>query len=277
MWRDPWIPSSSDLKVITPRGHSILTRVCELIDPVTSEWDEHLLQSIFYPVDVRRILQIPIQAFDDFIAWQPNRTGIFSVKTTYHLQWMHTYRVQANMIERPGGSTPLAVWNTLWKLQVPRRIQIFGWRILRGIVPLKAILMNRHVGSNGACPICHQGAEDVKHLLFQCVHAKDVWRRLGMLELIEDSTPVDRSGSVVFEHLLSLPDNQLLIHSRVNFKQALVVGAWYLWWIRRQITHDEPVPPSWRWPISILSIAANFQNTMTKSQEMPDQTQGTQN
>lgn len=67
MWRDPWIPSSSDLKVITRRGHSILTRVCELIDPVTSEWDEHLMQSIFYPVDVRRILQIPIQAFDDFI------------------------------------------------------------------------------------------------------------------------------------------------------------------------------------------------------------------
>ena len=109
---------------------------------------------------------------------------------------------------------------------------------------MKAILTNRHVGSNGACPICHQGVEDVRHLMFQCVHAKEVWRRLGMLELVEDSIPVDRSGSIILEHLLSLPDNLFLIHSRVNFKQALVVGTWYLWWIRRKITHDEPVSSS---------------------------------
>ena len=144
----------------------------------------------------------------------------------------------------------------------------FGWRVLRGIVPLKAILTNRHIGSNGACPICHQGAEDIRNILFLCVHAKEVWMRLGMLQLVEDAVPVDRSGSIIFEHLLTLPDDLLMVHSNVNFKQALMVGAWYLWWIRRRMTHDEPVPPSWRWPISILSIASNFQNSLTSSHVM---------
>ena len=91
-----------------------------------------------------------------------------------------------------------------------------------------------------------------------------------MSDLIDKSLPVDRSGSIIFEHLLSLPDDHLSIHPSVNFKQALAVGGWYLWWVRRQLTHNEPVPPSWRWPISILSIARNFQNASTKSYEMPE-------
>ena len=91
-----------------------------------------------------------------------------------------------------------------------------------------------------------------------------------MFQLVEDAVPVDRSSSIIFKHLLTLPDDLLMIHSNVNFKQALMVGAWYLWWIRRQMTHDEPVPPSWRWPISILSIASNFQNSLTSSHVMPE-------
>lgn len=72
----------------------MISRVVELIDPVTTQWDEELIRDIFYPVDAARILQIPInfQAFDDFIAWHPSRNGIFSVRTTYHEEWLHKYR-----------------------------------------------------------------------------------------------------------------------------------------------------------------------------------------
>ena len=74
IWRDPWIPASPDRKVITARGHTILSTVDELIDPNTNTWDEDLIRSIFNPVDTRRILQIPLSydTFDDFIAWHPD-------------------------------------------------------------------------------------------------------------------------------------------------------------------------------------------------------------
>ena len=54
-----------------------MTRVSELIDPITGTWDEELIRSIFIPVDVRRIMQIPInlQAFEGFIAWHPEPKG----------------------------------------------------------------------------------------------------------------------------------------------------------------------------------------------------------
>ena len=52
IWRDPWIPSSEDRKVITRRGQTVLSSVNDLIDPTSREWDEDLIKSIFNPVDV---------------------------------------------------------------------------------------------------------------------------------------------------------------------------------------------------------------------------------
>jgi hypothetical protein len=52
------------------------------------------------------------------------------------------------------------------------KLKIFGWRTLRGFLPCKSILANRHVIPDGGCPICHNGAEDIKHLVFTCDRAK---------------------------------------------------------------------------------------------------------
>jgi hypothetical protein len=35
IWKDPWIPSSPNMKVITLRGTTIYNRVADLIDLVT--------------------------------------------------------------------------------------------------------------------------------------------------------------------------------------------------------------------------------------------------
>lgn len=126
-------------------------------------------------------------------------------------------------------------------------------------MPLRAILTNRHIGSNGACPVCKQGAEDIRHLLFLCTSARDLWASLGLTQLINQALAVDRSGSAIFEFIFSLPDQQLAVHKELNFKQAIAVGGWYLWWLRRRVTHNESIPPMCRWPFSVLSVASNYQ------------------
>ena len=60
IWNDNWIPGSHNMKVLTPRGNVLVTTVAELINPVDGRWDVNLIQSIFWPVDVHRILQVPI-------------------------------------------------------------------------------------------------------------------------------------------------------------------------------------------------------------------------
>lgn len=122
IWNDPWIPSSPDRRVITPRGHILISRVVELIDPVTSQWDEQLIRDIFYHLDATRILQIPLhfQAFDDFIAWHLTKHGRFTVKSAYHEQWSHKYRGQYLTNSLSTSNMQAAIWKKLWELQVPR-------------------------------------------------------------------------------------------------------------------------------------------------------------
>jgi hypothetical protein len=93
IWRDPWIPSSPNRKVMTPRGDCIVRKVDELIDPVSGTWDQALLQDIFSPIDVSRIIQIPLNigAFEDFIAWHGTKSVVFSVRSAYHVERRHQF------------------------------------------------------------------------------------------------------------------------------------------------------------------------------------------
>lgn len=44
IWMDPWLPYGTSRRPITPRGHTVLRRVSELIDPATGDWDKELIE-----------------------------------------------------------------------------------------------------------------------------------------------------------------------------------------------------------------------------------------
>ena len=115
------------------------------------------MQSIFLGVDASRILQIPITSGrEDCVAWHYNRSGMFSVKSAYHGQWKRTFGARLNMAQGGSGSN-VQVWKNLWKLQVPGKLKIFGWRALQGLIPCRAILANKHIINEGGCPVCRNG------------------------------------------------------------------------------------------------------------------------
>lgn len=60
IWEDPWIPRGTARRPSSHQGQSILTRVSELIDPVSGTWDKELIEGCFHPDDVHEILRIPI-------------------------------------------------------------------------------------------------------------------------------------------------------------------------------------------------------------------------
>lgn len=47
IWDDPWIPAGVTRRPRTPKGTVLLTRVAELIDPYTGQWDSELVKEIF--------------------------------------------------------------------------------------------------------------------------------------------------------------------------------------------------------------------------------------
>jgi hypothetical protein len=123
------------------------------------------------PIDVIRILQIPlnIQGFEDFIAWNSTDHSRFTVRSAYHLPWRFRFGPRAGQLSLPGSSVNNPVWKSLWKIQLPSKIKKIAWRALHGIVPLKSIMVNRHVGTSGECPICHLADEDIMHLFLKCL------------------------------------------------------------------------------------------------------------
>jgi ribonuclease HI len=117
-------------------------------------------------------------------------------------------------------------------------------------------LANRHIPTPGGCPICNQGPEDIRHLLFQCQPAIELWSSLGLQLVIEEAASADMAGSAMLEHILRREDNSLPGFSDIGLKETVSVACWYLWWLRRRKTHNEQVPPIYRCKISILSITA---------------------
>lgn len=149
------------------------------------------------PIDVQSILQILLaQGREDVIAWHYNRSGMFSVRSSYHCQWT------AKFDDGASNAVDNGVWKRLWKLSIPGKIKIYGWRILNGLIPCKGILLNRHVVDSVECPLCQSGVEDIKHMMFTCNRAKAVWSSLGVWSQIERLTNGDRSGQQMTEEAI---------------------------------------------------------------------------
>jgi ribonuclease HI len=151
----------------------------------------------------------------------------------------------------------------MWKLRIPSKVKIFLWNALHGSVPLKSILVNRHIGDSGQCPICTVAAEDVHHLLFSCPVAEEIWKELRLDSIINEVVGEDRSGSVVLEILLRQPASSMPNMPQIRVQELIGVTCWYLWWLRRKRTHGEPVPQVKTCATSILGLTANFMKSYT--------------
>jgi hypothetical protein len=126
MWSDPWIPRQGSRIPITPRHQNLLTRVQELIDPITGDWDEVLVRNTFWDVDASEILKIPIRDdFDDYPAWHVDEKGLFSVKSAYHL-YMSIFCSEAN---GSGSDEEMRMWKQIWSLEVVPKVKHFVWRM----------------------------------------------------------------------------------------------------------------------------------------------------
>ena len=78
---------------MTPRKGQLLSRVVDLIDPVSNIWDEDLIRQTMWPIDAQRILSIPLSQHNmsDFIAWSYTKNGMFSVRSAYSVKLDHHY------------------------------------------------------------------------------------------------------------------------------------------------------------------------------------------
>lgn len=221
IWKDPWIPNSVSRKVISRRGDHLLSKVGDLINTATGSWDDQLITHTFCPVDVDRILAIPLPTVEmkDFVAWSLTKTNIFSVRTAYHAACNDQFRRRSHAQTKGHSGHVHPIRESIWSLKV----QNFVWKSLHGATPCRAVLVDRHIKVSTQCPLCAVGKEDLKHLLFERNSARVIWEKLDMAPYISDACATDRAGSTVLEFLLCSPQRQH--HQVQNFAELVAVAS----------------------------------------------------
>jgi hypothetical protein len=141
-----------------------------LIDPVTLQWDEQLVQNNFWDVDAKVILATPIrEEFEDYYAWQYDQKGQFSVKIRDGPQALSS-----------NDSDSVQFWRAIWKLPCLPKIQQFVWRLAHNSLPLMIRIKSRGMDCDTKCVCCRRLDEDGAHLFFKCKEIKREWERMEM-------------------------------------------------------------------------------------------------
>ena len=138
------------------------------------EWDADILNELCNDRDKELIYQVPIPLWSksDSWFWLPDAKGKFSVRSCYRL-----LKGESECQERQ-------MWTRLWSLKLPGKILFFLWRVVRGVLPTVEALRNKRVEIVAQCRWCHNYAEDVGHVLFQCCFAREIWENVGMQNLV---------------------------------------------------------------------------------------------
>lgn len=233
MWRDPWIPREHTRRPITAKDNSRLKWVSDLID-VNGGWDADKVSRVFWGIDAEAILKIslPSREEEDFLAWNPDRYGQFSVRSAYHLA------VSLAGMEESSSSSDIILknaWNNLWKCNVPQKVKIFAWKaVTNGLVTMEN-KKKRNLEANDMCIICNREKEDTGHALCRCPQANLLLLSMHKAGNISfDCSSIRGGPSWLLDHLGRIPE-----HERAMFLMIL----WRNWHVRNEVIHDKPAPP----------------------------------
>ena len=83
------------------------------------------------------------------------------------------------------------------------------------------------------------GPNTTRHLLFECKADVEVWKLLGIDEIIKKALLVDKAGEVNLEHLLCVPEQDVQVLGLPKLKKTVAMAAGYLWYECRKLTHGE--------------------------------------
>jgi hypothetical protein len=145
IWRDNWLPRGN-LKSMGNASKRRIRWVSDLIDPSTKTWKEELVREIFYPPDAETVLQLKIPSVDgeDILAWHPERSGLFTVRSAYRLALELKMKDNtSSMSDKPAGDRDL--WNMVWKANVPPKVRVFGWKLATNTLGVQALRCSRNM------------------------------------------------------------------------------------------------------------------------------------
>ncbi|XP_035546588.1 uncharacterized protein LOC118348634 [Juglans regia] len=242
IWGNKWLSTPSSFSIQSPVSSlDKEARVCELMQG-RGEWNTLLIRNIFNKEEADQICSIPVSSMEveDRLVWGPSKKGIFSVRSAYHLEME---RKQAIRGENSRHEERVKGWDSIWELDVPRKVKLFLWKATNDFLATKKNLFLKKITGNPLCPICKLDEETIMHVVWQCPAAGDVW---------SESSSIMQKMKREEHDLLALWEKLTLKLSELELEEVAVVMRGL--WVRRNESIFEDIFKS---PSQVISIAQN--------------------
>ncbi|GJX62303.1 RNA-directed DNA polymerase, eukaryota [Tanacetum coccineum] len=103
-----------------------------------------------------------INEVEDTCLWSLGIDGTFSVKDA---RCIIDSKILSSLVP-----------STVWDKNIPRKVNIFIWRLILDRLPHKLNLSSRGIDIQAiSCPSCNGNVESSNHIFFECNIAKDIW------------------------------------------------------------------------------------------------------
>jgi hypothetical protein len=123
--------------------------------------------------------------------------------------------VDVSHLRRPG------FWSVIWRLKVPPKVKNLIWRMCRGCLPTRVRLQDKGVQCPTSCVSCGGLHEDLSHICFECPFTVQVWRKIGLWNVVHEVF-LEKNSAVdaIFE---------LLHQFSQELGQRFAAVLWSLW------------------------------------------------
>ena len=120
--------------------------VSELIDTTSNTWKLEVVRKLYqYPLG-EVILKIPLPKTgegQDKILWSCSNSGDYQVKKAY--EHLHQEFMETNQHQNRNSDIPKEIWNLVWKVKLPIKINTFIWKLLHESIPINLKLIERGI------------------------------------------------------------------------------------------------------------------------------------
>jgi hypothetical protein len=228
IWRDNWIPRPFGMKPIGCVRPCRLRRVSHLIDQQSKSWDETRIQRYSHPCDVEEILKIKLspRVFEDWVSWNFEKSGLFTVRSAYRLAMRDKYEMGFTG-PSTGGVGERCIWKKIWRAEIPSKVRVFAWKVVRNGLPTRVNKKHRHLDQDSSCLLCGSSEEDCFHALIVCPHAKALRSGLRNHLKLPAEIHIQHTGP---EWILSILD-RYDEHTNTNFLMLI----WRCWMVRNGV------------------------------------------
>ncbi|PWA45749.1 RNA-directed DNA polymerase, eukaryota, Reverse transcriptase zinc-binding domain protein [Artemisia annua] len=96
--------------------------------------------------------------------WELDDDGVFSVKKL------------STVVEEKCLNLGVANFETVWNNLIPKKINIFAWRTMRGRLPVRVELDRKGIDLHSvSCPVCDNACESIDQGIVLCNEVMKVW------------------------------------------------------------------------------------------------------